>query len=35
MKGPLFGQANGVGSYYTTQGGQPPRTYSFTAGFRF
>ena len=35
LKGPLFGRANGVGSYYSTQGGQPPRTYSFSAGFRF
>ena len=39
MKGPLFGQANGVGSYYTgtppNAAGQVPRTYTFTAGFRF
>jgi outer membrane receptor protein involved in Fe transport len=38
MKGPLFGQANGVGSYYNTageRGGLQPRTYGFTAGFRF
>jgi outer membrane receptor protein involved in Fe transport len=35
LKGPLFGQANGVSSYYTNQGGQIPRTYSFTVGFRF
>ena len=39
MRGPLFGQANGVGSYYTgtppNAAGQVPRTYVFTAGFRF
>lgn len=35
MKGPLFGQANGVGSYYNTGGGLQPRTYGFTLGFRF
>jgi len=35
LKGPLFGQANGVSSYYTNLGGQVPRTYSFTVGFRF
>jgi outer membrane receptor protein involved in Fe transport len=39
MRGPLFGQANGVGSYYTgtppNTAGQLPRTYAFTAGFRF
>jgi hypothetical protein len=38
MKGPLFGQANGVGAYYNTageRGGLQPRTYGFTAGFRF
>jgi hypothetical protein len=39
MRGPLFGQANGVSSYYTgtapNVGGQVPRTYGFTAGFRF
>jgi Carboxypeptidase regulatory-like domain/TonB dependent receptor-like, beta-barrel/TonB-dependent Receptor Plug Domain len=35
MKGTLFGQPNGVGSYYNTGGGLQPRTYGFTAGFRF
>jgi hypothetical protein len=39
MKGPRFGQANGVGSYYTgtppNAAGQVPRTYTFTAGIRF
>jgi outer membrane receptor protein involved in Fe transport len=39
MRGPLFGQANGVASYYTgtppNAAGQLPRTYSFTVGFRF
>jgi hypothetical protein len=39
MRGPLFGQANGVASYYTgtppNAAGQVPRTYAFTAGFRF
>ena len=39
MRGPLFGQANGVASYYTgtppNTAGQLPRTYAFTAGFRF
>ena len=35
LRGPLFGQANGVGSYYNVGGGQQPRTYGFTAGIRF
>ena len=35
LKGPLFGQANGVSSYYTNLGGQVPRSYNFTVGFRF
>jgi hypothetical protein len=29
MRGPIFGQANGVASY------QVPRAYNFTVGFRF
>ena len=35
LKGPLFGQANGVGAYYNATGGLQPRTYGFTAGIRF
>jgi hypothetical protein len=35
LKGPRFGQANGVGSYYNATGGLQPRTYGFTAGIRF